>query len=85
MQLERHAVVPLRVSHIEQIDLGHRAGDVEEGIDAAEALERTVHDDVCRFGLAQIDSEHGCLSAGRSHLCSGRGEILLVSRGKNQC
>jgi len=44
VQLERHAVVPLHVGHLEQIDLRHSAGDVEQRIDSAKAFEGSFDD-----------------------------------------
>ena len=36
MQLQRQAAFPLRIGHLKNIDLRHRAGDIEQRIDPAE-------------------------------------------------
>src|SRR5580698_9631379 len=41
VELERHAVVPLRVRHLEQIDLRHSARNIEQRIDSAKTFERS--------------------------------------------
>jgi len=57
MQLQRGAVGPLRVGHLEQIDLRYRARNVEQRVDSSEAIERRFHDCLRRLRLAKIRSE----------------------------
>ena len=55
VQLQRQAVFPLRVRHLEQIDLRHGAGDVYQSVDSAKAVERALDEDLGRARLAQIE------------------------------
>ncbi len=38
MQLQRQAVFPLRIGHLEQVDLRHGSGNVYQSVDSAEAI-----------------------------------------------
>ena len=38
VKLECHAVVPLCICHLEQIDLRHRTGNVDQGIDSPKMI-----------------------------------------------
>ena len=58
MQLEREAAFPLRVGHLEQIDLRHRARDVEKRVDAAERGQGPVGRCLRGFGLPQVGVDH---------------------------
>ena len=42
MELEREAVVPLRIRHLEQINLRHRAGYIQQRIDSAKVFESSL-------------------------------------------
>jgi hypothetical protein len=48
--------LPLRVGHLEQIDLRHRAGDVEQRVDAAEGGQRLIDDGLRGRGSARSRS-----------------------------
>ena len=42
MQFQFHASFPLVVGHLEEIDLRHRAGNVEKRVDSAKAVKSVV-------------------------------------------
>ena len=54
VQLKRHSVVPLRVAHLEQINLRHRARNIDQRIDSAKAFERLFNDELGRLGFSQV-------------------------------
>ena len=64
MELERDAIIPLRIGHLEQIDLWHRSGNVEQSIDSPKTAESSLDDDVGRLGLPEIDSTEQRFRAG---------------------
>jgi hypothetical protein len=68
VKLERHAVVPLRVCPLEQINLRHGAGNVEKGIDSAKKIESVLDDRLCRLRQAQLDGDDHRLGAQRGNL-----------------
>ena len=43
------------VSHFEEVDLRHRARDVEQCVDAAECGQRLIDDGLGRCGLGEVD------------------------------
>jgi hypothetical protein len=54
VKFQLHAFSPLHVGHLEQIDLRHRACDVQKRVDPAETIETRPDERFCRFGLGQI-------------------------------
>src|SRR5580692_7535240 len=80
VQLKRHPVIPLRVRHLEQINLWHCTCDVEQGIDSAEALENFIDEGFCRLRFAQVESEDNCFSSNRPHVGCSVFQALLIPR-----
>jgi hypothetical protein len=46
VELQRSAILPLGVGHLEQVDLWHGSSYVKQGVDSAEAIERGLYDGV---------------------------------------
>jgi len=69
--------------HIEQINLWHRSGDVEQGIDSPKTIEGPLDEGFNRMGLPQV--ERVCLWVGARgfYFSRRRLQLILVSRGKN--
>ncbi len=74
VQLKRHAVFPLRVRHLEQIDLRHGAGNVHQSIDSAKAVERALDE-----GLGRAEAR-----ANRAHKSAVRRRRLLLPPQSSQ-
>jgi hypothetical protein len=55
VELEGQAAVPLCAAHLEQVDLWHRAGDVEQCIDPTECGERLIDHGFRRRYLGKVD------------------------------
>jgi hypothetical protein len=55
VQLERQAGLPLLVCHLEQVDLRHGAGDIEQRVDSAEGLQGLIDHRLGGRRLGQID------------------------------
>jgi hypothetical protein len=53
------------VGHPEHIKPGYGASDVDQGIDAAKAIQRLFHDDLGRRGCHQVEFEHERFGADR--------------------
>ena len=83
VKLQRHAVVPLRVCHLEQADLWHCAGDVEKRVDPAKALKRGSYDRRGRLWLTRIDGDGQRLRADGLNLRGCCLQVFLVSRDKD--
>src|ERR1700689_5611910 len=83
MQLQRHAVVPLRVGHLKQIDLRHCTSDIEERIDLAKAFQRNVDDSLRRLWFPQIDREHHSLRSERANRIRCLFELDWIPRHKH--
>ena len=63
MKLQRHTVVPLRVRHLEQIDLRHGPGDIHQRVDPAEAPECVLHDFFGGRWFTQVERKHQTFSS----------------------
>jgi hypothetical protein len=48
---------PLRIGHLEQINLRHCASNVEQHIDSAKSFERPPDNGFCRLWLTQVESK----------------------------
>ena len=66
MQLQRQAAFPLRIGHLEQVDLRHRAGDVEQRVDAAERGQGLIDHGLCGLRLGQVGIDDQRFRAGGS-------------------
>ena len=84
MQLQRQAGLPLRVGHLEQVDLRHGAGDVEQGVDAAERGQRLVDHSLRRRRLGQIGIDDQRFGAGGPHRLRRLLEIGAVARDQDE-
>jgi hypothetical protein len=76
MQLQRQAVLPLRIRHLEQVDLRHGAGDVKQGVDAPEPGQGPIDDGLCsrRLGEIRVEDQRigtGCFRRVRGLLQTG--------------
>jgi hypothetical protein len=62
MQLERQTRVPLRIGHLEQVDLLDRPRDVEKRVDSTERGLGVIDHALSglRLGEIAIDDEHFC-------------------------
>jgi hypothetical protein len=84
MQLERQARLPLRVGHLEEVNLRNRAGDVEKRVDSAEQCESLIDDALRRLRLGEIALDHERFCA-RGHNRFRRAlEVRPVPRDKNE-
>jgi len=83
VELECHTIVPLRVCHLEQIDLCNGASNIEEGIDAAEAVECTFNNSPCRKRFAEVEIVDHRLSTGGSDVGSSFLQFFFVSCNKH--
>jgi hypothetical protein len=77
MELECHAIFPLRIRHFEQINLRHSAGNVEQGIDSSKTVKRAFDEGFDSRRLAQVKYTNQRFGAGR-HDC-GCGLLQLAS------
>jgi hypothetical protein len=84
VKLQLHSGSPLVVRHLEEVDLGDRAGNVEEGVDSAERFGRGFHDGAGGFDLAEIEIKSDALSACGSDLGRGFFQGLFVSGDQDQ-
>jgi hypothetical protein len=84
MQLERKTTLPLRVGHLEEIDLRHRAGDIEKGVDPPEGGKRLIDHDLSgrRLGEIEVDDERLC--ARGLHRFRRALQVRAVSRDENE-
>jgi hypothetical protein len=73
----------LRLGHLEQIDLRHRACDIEQGIDLTERRERLIRDLLCGRDFRKIDIHDERRSARCLDRCGGFIEIFPVARHKD--
>jgi len=81
VKLKRHTVIPLRVCHLEQINLWHCAGDVENRVDPAKALKRNGDDRRWRLWLTQIDGNGQRLGAyGTSEAATSKFSLSRATR-----
>jgi hypothetical protein len=77
------AAVPLRVGHLEQVDLRHRAGDIQQGIDPAKRLQRPV-DNGCRCRrFREVDIDGQRFGASRLHRVGRFLEVGTVAGGED--
>ena len=53
MKFQRQARLPLGVGHLEQVDLRHGAGDVEQRVDPAERGQRLIDNGLAAAGSAR--------------------------------
>ncbi len=67
VKLERQAAIPLFIRHLEQIDLRHRAGDVQQRVDAAKCGQRLIDDCLGGRGVRPDRGRSPGLGAGRLH------------------
>jgi len=67
VQFQRQARLPLRVGHLEQVDLGDRAGDIEQRVDAAECGHGLVDYRLGGGRLCEVDADDERLGAGGFH------------------
>ena len=84
MKLQRKAALPLSVGHLEQVDLRHRAGDVEQGIDPAESRERLIDDRLRRGGIRQVGIDDQRLCAGGLHGLRRLVQIGAIARDQHE-
>ena len=84
MQLQREAVLPLLVGHLEEIDLRHRAGDVEQRVDPAEGGQGLIDHGLRGRGLGQIGIDDQRLRAGGFHRLGRLFEMAAVARDEDQ-
>jgi hypothetical protein len=85
MEFQRHACVPLRIGHVEQIDLRHIACNVEQRIDATKTFHRFRNDDLCRIVITQIQGNHQRLCAGSLYFLCCLIQFLRVSGNQHHC
>jgi hypothetical protein len=85
VQLQRQAGLPLLVGHLEQVDLRYRAGDIEQRVDSAEGLLRSIDHRLCGRRLGQIDIEDQRFRASLPHRLGRLLQIDTVPRDQDQC
>jgi hypothetical protein len=64
VQFQLHAGFPLLIGHLEEIDLGHGASNIQQRVDSPKALKRNVDHTFGCFDLAQVERK-------RYWFCSG--------------
>ena len=84
MQLQRQAALPLLVGHLEQVDLRHGAGDVEQRVDAAEGGQGLVDHGLRSGGLREVGIDDERFRAGVLTACGRLLEIGAVARDQDQ-
>ena len=82
MQLERQGAVPLRFRHLEQIDLRHRARDIEQRIDLTEGRERLIGNLLGGRNFRKIEIKYQRLCTCRRDGRCGFVEIFPIARHK---
>jgi hypothetical protein len=55
VQFQLHAGFPLLIGHLEEIDLGHGTGNIQQCVDSPKALKRSVDHNFGCFNLAQVE------------------------------
>ena len=83
MQLKREARIPLRVGHVEQVNLWNCARDVEQGVDATERGESLIDHILGSLRLREIAGDHERFRACGLDRFRGALELCPVSRDKN--
>jgi hypothetical protein len=74
----------LPIGHLEQIDLRHGSGDVEQPVDPTKRAESLLDHRPRRRGQTEIDIDDQRFCAGNLHRSRGLVEMGAVSRDKNQ-
>ena len=82
MELECQAILPLRIGHLEQINLWHCSGNVEQGVDSAKTIEGALDDDFRRLGLTQVERVDQWFGACGAYSGCDLLQLILISRGK---
>src|ERR1700743_589463 len=82
MKLQRHAVFPLSIRHLKQVDLWNSPSDIEQSIDSAKTFESRLDKNLGRLRLAQVERIDQRLRA--CHIDCGRRslQLILISRCK---
>ncbi|SDC65565.1 hypothetical protein SAMN05216337_100489 [Bradyrhizobium brasilense] len=83
MELEREAGVPLRIGHLEQIEPCHRACDIDQRVDAAEAIQRGLDDFISGIRRGEIELERQRRAAASFDLLSGLAQPLAAARDED--
>jgi hypothetical protein len=83
MQLERYTAFPLRVRHLEQIDLRHGASNVQQSVDSAKSVERALDESLDRARLAQIERISQGFGACGFYRGRSLAEFVLLPRGQD--
>ena len=84
VQLECQAGLPLLVRHLEQVDLRHRAGDIEQRVDSAEGLQGLIDHRLGGRRLGQIDIDDQRFRAGGPHRFGRLLQVGTVPRDQDQ-
>jgi hypothetical protein len=82
MQFERQRAIPLRLGHLEQIDLRYRARDIEQDIDLTEGRERLIGDLFGGRNFREVEIEDERLGAGCRDSRCGFVKVFPVARHK---
>jgi hypothetical protein len=83
VQLQRHAVVPLRVRHLEQINLRYRSRDIEQCIDSAKAFEYAFDQDLRRLRFPKVESPDHRFGARAPYVGGGFLQLVLIPRNQH--
>jgi hypothetical protein len=67
----------------EHIESGYGAGDVDQGVDAAKAVQRLSHNDLGRGGCHQVEFEHERFGAERFDLLANLSQFLSAAGRKD--
>ena len=84
MQFQREAAFPLRVGHLEQVDLRHRARDIEQRVDAAERGQGLIDHRLRGLRLGQVGIDDQRFRAGGLHRLGRLLQIGAVARDEHE-
>jgi hypothetical protein len=83
VKFEFHTGIPLFVRHLEHIEPGHSAGDVDQGVYTAKAIQRLVHYDLGGRGCRQVEFEHERFGAYRFDLLANFAQSLSAASAED--
>ena len=84
MQLQRQAPLPLRVGHLEEVDLRHRARDIEQRVDSTERGQGLIDHGLGGRRLGEVDIDDQRFGAGGLHRLRCLIQIGAVPRDENE-
>jgi hypothetical protein len=81
VEFKSYAVIPLRVRHFKQINLGYGARDIEQGIDPAKTFEGPRDNGLGSPWFSQVGSKNHCFRAGRHDFVRRLFQVVLAPGG----